>query len=108
MQKRQIVPHFCVPADQDTPEAIHPAGRALHPAPCPEAGLLSQCFGLFPPRSAMGGASGLGEPSTALLIIITVVQAHPLRCCRGELRPLDREALEGLPCPLDVMAVGAF
>jgi hypothetical protein len=29
MQKRHIVPHFLVPADQDTPEAIHPAVRAL-------------------------------------------------------------------------------
>jgi hypothetical protein len=109
MQKRHIVPHVLVPTDQHTPEAIHPAVRALHnPPPCPEPGFLLQGVGLFPLRSDMGGESDLGEQSTDVRIVIAFVQAHPLRRVWGRLRPLDGNALDGLPCQLEVMAVGAL
>src|SRR5919108_3116851 len=109
MQKRHIVPHFFVPTDQHTPEAIHPAVCALHhPPPCPQPGFLLQGLGLFPAPSDMGGASKRGEQRTDFLIVIAFVQTHPLRRVWGRLRPLDGDALAGLPCHLEVMAVGAF
>jgi hypothetical protein len=103
MQRRHIVPHALVLADQDTPEAIHPAVRALHdPVPCLERGFRLHGFGLFPPRSDRGGKSELGEQSTDGLRVIVLVQAPPLRYVWGGLRPLDGEALDGIPwtsCP---------
>ena len=109
MQKRHRVPHFFVPTDQHTPEARHPAVCALHhPPPGPKPGFLLQCLGLFPAPSEMGGAANLGEQSTDCLIVIAFVQTHPLRRVWGRLRPLDGAALDGLPCHLDVMAVGTF
>jgi hypothetical protein len=109
MQKCHTVPHALVLADQDTPEAIHPAARALHhPPPCLERGFRLHGFGLFPLRSHKSSKSELGEQSTDRLRVIALVQAPPLRYIWGGLRPLDGEALDGIPCHLEVMAVGAL
>ena len=64
MQKPQVVAYFLVPADQHAPEAIHPTMRALHdPPPGFEPGFLLQRFGLFPPRTDVGGEAKLVSKS---------------------------------------------
>jgi hypothetical protein len=69
-----------------------------------DSGFLLQCFGLFPLRSDMGGESELGEQSTDLLINIVFSPGQPLRRVWGRLQPLDRAALDGLPCHLEVIS----
>ena len=69
MQKAQVGPHFFVPADQHTPEAIHPTMGALHhPPPCFETGLLLERLGFFPPRPDVGGEAKLVQEFPYLVL----------------------------------------
>ena len=109
MKKSQIVAHFLVPADQHAPEAIHPTMRPLHdPPPRPEPSVLLQRFGLFPPRSDVGGEPEFGEQGAHFIIVIAFVQAHPLRPSWGWLWPRDRDTGDGLSGHLEVMAIRAL
>jgi hypothetical protein len=79
-----------VPADQHTPEAMHPTMRALRDPP---------------PRTDVGGEPAFGEPGEDLVIVIACVQTPPLRCLWGWPRPCDGKTRERLPRHLEVMAL---
>jgi hypothetical protein len=106
MQKREIIAHFFVPADQHAPEAIHPAMRPLHAPPAGfESRLPFERLGLFPPRPDVGGEAKLGQQAAYLIIVIVFVQTHPPWGVWGRLRPCDRKTLDGVPSHLESMAI---
>src|ERR687895_772367 len=109
MQKPQIVACFLVPADQDASETIHPTLCALHhPPPGFDPGLLFEGLGLFPARPNVGGEAKLGQQIAHFVVVIALIQAHPLRGCRARLRPRDRDTLDGLSGHLEVITIGAL
>src|SRR5215813_13777509 len=106
MQKPQIMAHFCVPADQHAPAAIHPTMRALpHPPPGFEANLVLQRVGLLAPCLDMSCEPKFVQQAPDLIVVIAFVQAHPLRSLCGGLRPLHRNTLDGLPSHLESIAI---
>src|SRR5262245_9839261 len=108
MQERQIVTHFLVPADEHAPEAIHPTMRALYyPPSCPETGLLLDRLGLFPPCPDVGREAEFGQQLAHFIIVIALVQTHPLGCVWGRLRPLHWDTLDRLPSQLEVIPIRA-
>src|SRR5215210_4131662 len=109
MQKREIVAHFLVPADQHAPEAIHPTMRALHDPPAGlETSLLRERLGLFPPRPDVGREPKLNQQLTYLVVVIALVQAHPLRLRRGGRRALNRDARERRLDHLEIIPIGSL
>lgn len=107
MQKTQIVTYLLVQADQEAPETIQPTVRALdHPPPRLETRLLFEGLGLFPSRPDVGGEATLGQQLAYFIVVVALVQAHPLRCGRARLRPLNRDTLDGRARHLEVMTIG--
>src|SRR5215813_10746685 len=108
MQKREIVAHVLVPADQHVPEAIHPINRALHDPPaCLQTGFLLARHDLFPPRPDVGREPELGQ-QLAHLVVIAFVQAYPLQLLRGGRRARDGDTAERLPDHLEGMPMGSL
>ena len=114
-QKREIIAPVLVPADPHALEASHPTMRALHDPPAGlEAGLLRERLGLCPPRPDVGRAAELSQQLADLVVVIALVQAHPVRRRQGGRRALEREArarrldhLDVIPLrPLDGEATG--
>ena len=84
MQRPQVVAHFLIPPDEQTPEAIHPAMRAFdNPPPGFEAHLLLERLGFVPSRPDMRGQAKLWQPVSHLVIVIAFLQAQSLRCVGG-------------------------
>src|SRR5262245_21698694 len=80
MQETAIVDGLLVPANEQTAKAIEPRMRSLHyPAarfvPC----FLLEGLGFFPTRADMGRKAKLRQDGTHLVVVIALVQAHPLR-----------------------------
>src|SRR5438067_1928675 len=60
MELPQVVRRLLLPADEDAPEAVHPAVTALHdPAACLVPGLPLDRLGLFPAGADMTGVAEL-------------------------------------------------
>ena len=71
MEERQVGLPFLVPANEDTPKAIHPTMRALHhPPPRPGARVAFERLGFFPPYSDVGGEAKLLERVPHLRVVV--------------------------------------
>ena len=108
MQKPSVVTGFLIPADQDTPEAVHPTMRPFHaPPPGFEARFLLERSGLFPPRTDVGSEAKLLQEGADLVIVIAFLQAQPLRCVGGRVESLPGKALNGGAGHCAIMAMRA-
>ncbi len=89
--------------------AYHPTMRPLHHPP-PRLGpcLPLQFLRLFPTRLDVGREAELCHDLTHLVVVIALVQAHPLRLLSRRLGTLDGNALQGFADHLHVVAVGAL
>jgi hypothetical protein len=75
MQKAQVVACFLVPADQHTPEAIHPAMCALHhPPPGFETDLVLERASLHAPCPDMRRAAKLVQQVPHLVVVTGFIQ----------------------------------
>ena len=107
MEQAEVVGGFLLPADEDAPEAVHPAMRTFHhPPPCLKPQLLFQRLGFISPRTDMGGKAKLCQQPPDLLIVIAFVEAHPLGGLDGRIGPFDGDALNRLTRQLEVIAIG--
>src|SRR5215510_5310066 len=108
MQNPQVVTHFFIPTDQHTPEAIHPAMRALHaPPPCFEPHLGLQGLGRLAPRSDMCREPELLQQVAHLVVVIALVQPPPLGGVRGGSGPFHGQALDGRARQLEIIPLRA-
>src|SRR5262249_16548473 len=107
MEHAEIVLHLLLPPDQDPPEPVHPAvGPFDHPAAGLEPRLTLQRLRLLAPRPHMRREPELPDQLPGVVIVITLVQTHPLRLRLRGLGAPHRDALQGrLDQPL-VVAVG--
>jgi hypothetical protein len=96
MEKRKVVVHFLVPANQYPAKAIPPTMRALHhPASRSEARLAFDGLGFFPPRPDMRCEAKLLYRLPHFLIVLPFVQTHPLRALLGGAGPGNAHAVDG-------------
>src|SRR6266700_3321767 len=84
MEQRQIVRWLLVPTDEQTAKAIHPGVRSFHDeASRFEPSFPLDLFVLFPTRSDMSGEAEVMKDVAHFLVIVSLVQAHPLRLLLG-------------------------
>lgn len=82
MQQPSAVTNLRIPAEQDTPAAVHPTLRPFHaPPPSFATRLLLERLGFFAPCTERGGAAALLQEVPDLLIVIALSQ--PLGRVRG-------------------------
>jgi hypothetical protein len=109
MQKCQIVAHVLVPPDQQSPETVHPTMCPFHhPPPCHVPCLMLDGLGFLAPCPDVGGEPKLGQQLPHLIIVLALVQTHPLRLRQRGHRPLDGDTGDGFLDYLEVMAVRAI
>src|SRR4051812_50173850 len=78
----------------------------LHdPTPGLESGLSLQRLGLLAPGPDMGSEAELPHQLPRVVVVVPLVQAHPLRALLSRLGPLHRDALQGRLGHLLVVAV---
>jgi hypothetical protein len=96
-----------LPTDEDGAKAIHPAMGAFHdPATSPEPGRPLDRSGLLAARTNVRGQAELDCESTNLVVVVTLVEAPPLRSALRWPRPIDENALDRVARHLEVVAVG--
>lgn len=79
-------------------KAIHAGMRPFHdPAARFEPSFPLDLFGLFPTRPDMGGETEVMKDVAHFLVIVSLVQAHPLQLLLARLRAVDHEALDADP-----------
>src|SRR6266487_1068136 len=99
MEKGEVVLRFFIPANQETTKAIHPGMCPFHHPPTSfEAGFPFERLRLFPTRPDMGGEAEVVKDVAHLLVIVSLVQAHPLRLLLRWLRTVDDDALDCRAC----------
>src|SRR5258707_242448 len=109
MKHCYIVLGFLVPTDENSAETIQPTVRSFyHPTPRFDAGVTFQFLRLFASAMNVGGKAELFHQVADLVIVITFVHAHSLRCCGCWLGSVDRDTLQGLFNHLHVVAVGSL
>jgi nitroreductase len=92
--------------DEQTAKAQSPGMRSFHhPAACFELSFPLDLFGLFPTRSDMSGEAEVMKDVAHFLVIVSLVQAHPLRLLLARLGTLDHEALDSRAYELHIVAV---
>ena len=93
MQQGQIIDCFLIPSHQDASESVHPAMGSLDD---PAAGLIPRltCDGLrfFASTTDMGCKAELGYQVAHCIVIVSFVQAQPLRRRLRRLRPGNGQA----------------
>src|SRR5512138_521360 len=108
MQERQIVLGLFVPSPQKPTKPIHPAMRALdHPATGFLVGIPPPCLGFFPARADVRGEAKFPQQVTHLVIVVALLQVHPLRSLSRWLRTWDHQPLQRDSGQFHVMAIGA-
>src|SRR3954471_23174572 len=109
MQHTEVVLHLLLPSDQDPPEPIHPAMRPLHhPTPGLETRLPLQRLRLLTSGTHVGREAELPDQLPSVVIVITLVQTHPLRLFLRRLGTLHRDALQRRLGQLLVMPIGTL
>src|SRR4051794_10184069 len=107
MKHAEVVLHLLLPPDQDPTEPVHPA---VSPLDYPTAGLESrftlQRLGLLATGPHMRREPELPDQISGVIVVVTLVQAHPLRLLPRRLGALHRDALQSRLDQLLVMAVG--
>ena len=107
MKKCYVVGGRLVPADQNAPEAVHPAvGAFHHPAPRFEASLLPDGLGLFPPAADVGREAELVQGPPHLIKVVALVQAQTLGMLRAGRWAWHGEAVHRSPHQLHIVTVG--
>ena len=107
MKKCYVVGGRLVPADQNAPEAVHPAvGAFHHPAPRFETGFLFDGLGLFPPATDVGREAELVQGPPHLIKVVALVQAQTLGMFRAGRWAWHGEAVHRSPHQLHIVAVG--
>jgi len=108
MQQANVILRFLLPADENPPESVHPAMRPLDdPTARFETHTAFEFLGFFTPRSNVGDIPKLTGERADFVVVVTLVQAQPLRGVRLRPRPVDRNTLEGRPGELEIIAVRA-
>ena len=97
MQLSKEIFRFLRPADEDTPETVHPGVRSLHhpPSRLPPR-ILFPTLCLFSPRSNRGNEVKSPEQPTHFLKVVSFIEAHALPFLLCRLRSFDRNAFDGL------------
>src|SRR4029453_4615159 len=109
MQKRQIVAHVLVPADQQSSETVHPTMGPLHHPPASfVAGCMRDRLSFLTPCPDVSGEPKRGQQLAHFIDVIAFVQTHPLWLLGSGRRPLDRDTDDGLLDHLEVIAVRAL
>src|SRR5882724_1338420 len=107
MQKRQIIAHLLVPADQQPPEAIHPAmGPLHHPPTRPVPGFTRDRSGFLTLGLDVGGEPKLGQQLAHFVEVIALIQAHALWLLWGRRRARERDTGARLLDHLEVIPIG--
>ena len=108
MNHRQVIFRFLFPSDQDAAKAIHPAmGSLHHPTTRLEAGLSFDRLRFLTACLDVGRITELLDQIAHRVIVITFVQAHPLRMASAGLGAFDRNTLQRRLDQLAVMPIGA-
>ena len=100
-----IVLHFLLPADEDAPEAVHPAvGAFYHPPPCGLSGVPVR-QGIFSAMANVRGIAILTNKGICDFVIIPLVHAKVLLLFRCRDGTKSDGALQGAADELHVMHV---
>ena len=93
-----------LPAGEDAAEAIQPrVGAFDDPATRAEAGLAFDRLRFFATAADVGGERKLRAEVAHLVVVVTAIQAEPLRPLACWLRPLDRDRLDRGAAQLEVV-----
>ena len=108
MQQGKVVFRFLLPADQNSPEAVHPAMRSLrHPTSCFETSSLLDFLCFFSACEDVSGEAEFLQQRSHLVVIVSFIHAHALRLLACRSRSTDRNALDRLANQPHVMPIGA-
>jgi len=106
MEKSQVILWLFIPTNKESAKAIHPRMRPFHHASaCFEPRLPLDRLGFFPAWANVSRKAEFAQDVTHLLVVVAVVETHPLRLRLGRLRTLDDDALDGRVDQLHVMTV---
>src|SRR4051812_8015191 len=109
MQHAEVVLDLFLPTDQNPAESIHPTVSPLHhPATGLEPRLPLQRLGLLASGPHMRREAELPDQLPGVVVVVTLVQTHPLRFLLRRLGTLDRDALQRRFGQLLVMPIGAL
>ena len=93
-----------LPAGEDASEAVEPRVSAFDdPAASAEAGLAFDRLRFFAAAADVGGERELLAEVAHLVVVVTAIQAEPLRPLACWLRPLDRDRLDRGAAQLEVV-----
>src|SRR4051812_29446357 len=106
MQHAEVVLDLLLPTDQNPAESIHPAvGPLYHPATGLEPRLPLQRLRLLASGPYMRREAELPNQLPGVVVVVTLVQTHPLRLLLRRLGTLHRDALQRRLHQLLVVAV---
>src|SRR5437660_1797223 len=106
MEQGQVIGRLFVPADQETTKAIHPRMCPFdHPSACFEPCLLSDGFGFFSTPTDMGRKAECLKEITHFIIVVSLIQTHPLWLLLRRLWTVDNDAFERRAHQFHIMAV---
>src|SRR4051794_27704338 len=95
MNHGKIVGGLLAPPNQDSAKSVHPTMRTLdYPASRFSACLAHEILGLFAARTNMGCEAEFFHYGAHLIVIITLVHAHPLWFSGSRFWPLHRNTLQ--------------
>src|SRR5215469_777288 len=107
MKKGQVVLGLFVPADEQATKAVHPRVHSFHhPTARFEPSLLFDGAGFFSAWADMGGKAEFAQEVAYLVVVIALVQAHPLWLLLCRLGTLDHDAPDRRAHQFHVMTGG--
>lgn len=107
MKQGQIIHRFLLPADQNPPEAIHPAmGTLDHPSPGFKSRAALDGLSLLSASTDMRRISKLVDQISHVIVVVAFIQAQTLGRTIRRLWARNRNAFQGFFHHPHVMAVG--
>lgn len=108
MKHGEVVFRLFFPSNQKPTKAIDPGMSSFHhPPTCPMSGFQRQFAGFLAARPDMSGKSEFRERFANRVVIVSLVEAHPLRFFLGRFGTLDDDGVQRRLGEFHIVAVRA-
>src|SRR5260370_17019341 len=108
MEQGQVILRLFVPPNEQAAKAVHPGMAAFHdPTACFEARLPLDGLGLFSAWANVGGQAECTQDVAHLIIVVALVQTHPLRMLFAWLRTLHHHPFDCPTPPSPILATAS-
>src|SRR5260370_19986101 len=109
MEQGQVILRLFVPPNEQAAKAVHPGMAAFHdPTACFEARLPLDGLGLFSAWANVGGQAECTQDVAHLIIVVALVQTHPLWMLFAWLRTLDHDAFDARAHQFHIVTISSF